>query len=272
MVLGADVGCPWAAATNEGGWWGCRPPAAPRRLRRPPARPPRQSPARTPQGVRAVVFGVPDMGKVCSATHVPSYLEQAGGWAGPVGGAGRAGGAWAGAPALRHAAHHRPLHSQAGALKKAGVDRIICVGSGDPEAVLAWATSLGADGSTGVAALADRDGAFARMLGVEAPAGAPYATHRYAALVEDGILLKLARALVPFLWLLVTRAAGTGRRGRRVRPCGPACTSPTPPPPLPTTFPRPQPDPAQKVEKAPGDCVNTRGEELLACARDFFVA
>jgi hypothetical protein len=113
----------------------------------------------------------------------------------------------------------RPLlsHRQAAALRKSGVDSVICVAHGDPVEVFSWAASAGADGSAGVSALADRDGSFARMLGVEAPPGAPYATHRYAALVEDGILLKL------------------------------------------------------KVDDTPGECVKTRGEELLDCARSFFV-
>jgi hypothetical protein len=112
---------------------------------------------------------------------------------------------------------HTYTHKQAAALQKAGVDAIVCVAHGDPVEVFSWAAAAGADGSCGVSALADRDGSFARMLGVEAPPGAPYSTHRYAALVEDGILLKL------------------------------------------------------KVDDKPGECVKTRGEELLDCARQFFV-
>ena len=162
------------------------------------------------------------MGDVCTNKHVPSFLEQV--KKEKEKGQGR-GGVRACSPRPRLRTTAPPRHSpsllafffQASALRKAGVDAVICVAHGDPVEVFSWAASAGADGSAGVSALADRDGSFARMLGVEAPPGAPYATHRYAALVEDGILLKL------------------------------------------------------KVDDKPGDCVKTRGEELLDCARSFFV-
>ena len=98
------------------------------------------------------------MGKVCTATHAPAFV--------------------AAAPALR----------------AAGVDDILIVAPGQPAIVEAWATKLGGGASTSssspVGAVADA-GDFARLLGVDAPPGAPTPTHRWSALVEDGILLKL---------------------------------------------------------------------------------
>ena len=80
------------------------------------------------------------------------------------------------------------------ALGDAGVDKVFCVASAaEPVQALAWGASVleKAEASGKIETLADRDGSFARMLGVDAPAGSPVPTHRYACLVEDGILLKL---------------------------------------------------------------------------------
>jgi len=136
-----------------------------------------------PQGKRCVVFGVPNMGSVCANAHVPSYVEAA------------------------------------SALGDAGVDKVFCVASAaEPVQALAWGASVleKANASGKIETLADRDGSFARMLGVDAPKGSPVPTHRYACLVEDGILLKL------------------------------------------------------KVEADPAKCDNTRGDVMLACAKEFF--
>lgn len=123
-----------------------------------PATPPRRShllsPALSLQGNRIAVVGVPDMGAVCTKTHVPGYL--------------------AALPAL----------------KSAGVDRVLVVAPGDPTIVQAWAAKLGVSADDASAAAAD-SGDFARLLGVDAPSGSRVPTHRYSALVEDGILLRL---------------------------------------------------------------------------------
>lgn len=112
------------------------------------------------------------MGSVCADAHVPSYVETA-----------------------------RDLGD-------AGVDAVYCVASAPAQPVdaLAWGASVlekakakvgkGGKAAAGsekckIETLADRDGSFARMLGVDAPVSSPVPTHRYAALVEDGILLKL---------------------------------------------------------------------------------
>lgn len=108
------------------------------------------------QGLRTAICGVPDMGKVCTEKHAPGFV--------------------AAAPALA----------------AAGVDRVLVVAPGDPVTVHAWAASvLGKGGPTPVTAMADKAGDFARLLGVDAPAGSPTPTHRWSALVEDGILLRL---------------------------------------------------------------------------------
>lgn len=79
----------------------------------------RPSPAALPcfprspaQGQRAVVFGVPDCGKVCSEQHVPSFLQRG------------------------------------DELRRLGVNKILCVAVGDAAAADAWAQKVGiADGS-----------------------------------------------------------------------------------------------------------------------------
>ncbi len=62
------------------------------------------------QGVRAVVFGVPDMGKVCAEQHVPSYLRNT------------------------------------AELGSAGVDKVVCLAVASPAAVQEWAAKVGIDG------------------------------------------------------------------------------------------------------------------------------
>ncbi len=106
---------------------------------------------------------MPDCGKVCSEVHVPSFLS-----------------AW-------------------DELRQHGVSRLLCVAVGDAAAADAWARSLGdgvADGSK-VQVAADVNGAFTRFLGLEQggvdAAGARCL--RYAAVVDDGILLKVVSLL-----------------------------------------------------------------------------
>lgn len=95
-------------------------------------------------------------------------------------------------------AKHAPAYVQAApALGRAGVDAVLIVAPGDAPTVEAWAAKIGASppssassSTPAVGAVADA-GDFARLLGVDAPPGAPTPTHRWSALVEDGILLKL---------------------------------------------------------------------------------
>ena len=61
--------------------------------------------------------------------------------------------------------------------------------SRSPRASEPWPSSASSS-TPAVGAVADA-GDFARLLGVDAPPGAPTPTHRWSALVEDGILLKL---------------------------------------------------------------------------------
>ena len=96
-----------------------------------------------PQGSRTAVVGVPDMGAVCTKTHVPGYIASL------------------------------------AALRAAGVDRVLVVAPGDPTTVQAWAAKLGVSDDAGAGAAAD-SGDFARLLGVDAPqppAPAPQAAH-----------------------------------------------------------------------------------------------
>jgi peroxiredoxin len=103
-----------------------------------------------------VLFGVPDCGKVCSEQHVPGYLK----------------------------------HSDA--LRKLGVSQVLCVAVGDAEAAQAWGAKVGADGGR-VTVAADTKGALTRLLGLDLgePDAAGPRSLRYAAVIEDGILLRL---------------------------------------------------------------------------------
>lgn len=135
---------------------------------------------RAAQGHKAVLFGVPDCGKVCSEAHVPSFLR-----------------AW-------------------DELRRHGITRILCVAVGDPAAADAWAQRLGAgvaDGSK-VTVAADANGAFTRFLGMEQGAvdAAGPRSLRYAAVVDDGTLLKVVRRVA------AVRGAGDGLRAH-----GPCC-------------------------------------------------
>jgi peroxiredoxin len=68
------------------------------------------------QGLKVVLFGVPDMGKVCAEKHVPSYLQHM------------------------------------DQLRAAGVDKVVCLAVAKPEAIQAWGAKVGIDGNKVVAA------------------------------------------------------------------------------------------------------------------------
>lgn len=108
------------------------------------------------KGKKAVIFGVPDCGKVCSEQHLPGFVRE-----------------WE-------------------ALRAQGVTQILCVTVSEPVDAQKWATKLQVDPSK-VTVAADANSALTRFLGVErgSPGSAGPRSMRYAALVEDGILLKL---------------------------------------------------------------------------------
>lgn len=98
--------------------------------------------------------------------------------------------------------HLPEYQAKAEALRKLGVGQIIVVLQKPDDVVAKWADSLGIGGgrekatsNCGIRAVADSSGSFTRLLGVEfipRPEGAGEPCHhRYTALVEDGILLKL---------------------------------------------------------------------------------
>ena len=106
---------------------------------------------------KIAVFGVPGAyTPVCSAAHLPGYVEQA------------------------------------ASLKAKGFDAIACVSVNDPFVMDAWGKSHGADGR--VMMLADTDGAFTRAIGlvVSLPAfGLGDRSERYSMVVEDGVVKTL---------------------------------------------------------------------------------
>ena len=78
---------------------------------------------------------------------------------------------------------------------------MVCVTVAEPQVVADWAASNGFGPGTGcpgmeLQVLADKTGGFVRMLGVEAPAEKVAAGHppclRYAGVVDDGVLLRIA--------------------------------------------------------------------------------
>lgn len=111
------------------------------------------------QGQKTVIFGVPDCGKVCSEQHLPGYLKEF------------------------------------DSLRKLGISQVLCIAVESPEAADAWAKKVGADGDK-VTVAADTNASLTRMLGVELgePNRAGPKSLRYAAILEDGILLKLVSA------------------------------------------------------------------------------
>lgn len=108
------------------------------------------------RGKLVVMLGVPDMGKVCAECHVPNYVDYA------------------------------------QQLRDVGVDDIICVAVAPAEKAEAWGKKIDLKDSK-IRMLGDTNGGFARLLGVDLNLPEDKGPHsqRYAALVEDGILLKL---------------------------------------------------------------------------------
>lgn len=111
------------------------------------------------KGELVAMFGVPDMGKVCTEKHLPDFLNNV------------------------------------EKLRKCGVDKIACAAVTSPAKLEEWAKKAGNDKGQ-IALIADEDGAMTRMLGLDLPAtgktdaGGPR-SQRYLALVDGGILLKL---------------------------------------------------------------------------------
>ncbi|GJM03778.1 MAG: peroxiredoxin [Rhodomicrobium sp.] len=97
-----------------------------------------------------------------------------------------------------HLNHAPGFISNAEAIKAKGVDEIACVAVNDVFVLDAWAKELGADGK--VTMLSDGNGDFAKALGLDLDAsglGLGLRSHRYAMLVDDGIVKVLNVEDVP---------------------------------------------------------------------------
>ena len=109
-------------------------------------------------GGRVVLFAVPGaFTPVCSAKHLPGFVEKA------------------------------------GAIKAKGVDRIVCVSVNDAFVMDAWGKQAGVGDD--VLMVADGNGDFARALGLDfdgSGIGFGIRSQRYAVVVEDGVVVKLA--------------------------------------------------------------------------------
>ncbi|CAL8468442.1 g7982 [Coccomyxa elongata] len=106
------------------------------------------------KGHVSAIFGLPDLGSVCG-NQVASFMESA------------------------------------DALKAAGVKKILCVSVNKPSVVDRWLKERGAENI--VQGVADDTGAFTRMLGVNVndPERPQLRCQRFAAIVDDGILVKM---------------------------------------------------------------------------------
>lgn len=74
-------------------------------------------------------------------------------------------------------------------LKAKGIDEIFCVAVNDPFVVSAWASALGVGDK--ITMLSDGNGTFTKALGLELDGsgfGLGIRSHRYAMLVEDGVV------------------------------------------------------------------------------------
>lgn len=163
-----------------------------------------------------MLFGVPDCGKVCSEQHVPSYLARL------------------------------------GELRQLGVSKILCVAVGDEAAAKAWAAQQElADGSK-IQVVSDPNATFTRFMGMElaAPDAAGPRSQRYAAVVDDGVLLKVVSAGgVAF--------AITGAHRMLVR-CNAMRRASRSPPPLPPST------RLQCVDKSPGEAKASTADSIIS--------
>ncbi|KAF8065441.1 hypothetical protein HT031_003042 [Scenedesmus sp. PABB004] len=108
---------------------------------------------------KTLLVGFPG-GKICTEQHVPGYAQSA------------------------------------AELKAAGVDKVVCVTVAQPDGVQRWAAQHGFDKPAHLQVLADPKSSFVRLLGLElGPDGPP--CQRFAAVVDNGILLRLSRLRHP---------------------------------------------------------------------------
>ena len=107
------------------------------------------------RGRKVVIFALPGaFTRTCSSAHLPSFMRAA------------------------------------GALRKKGVDEIICIAVNDAFVLDAWGEATGAK-AAGISFLGDAEGQLTRALGMayDAPErGLIGRSNRYAALVEDGVV------------------------------------------------------------------------------------
>ena len=109
------------------------------------------------EGRKVAVFGLPGAyTPVCSAQHLPGYVEQAAN------------------------------------LREAGFAEIACISVNDPFVMDTWAKEHGATGK--VTMLCDVDGSFTRAIGLVADLakyGLPGRSERYSMVVDGGVVKKL---------------------------------------------------------------------------------
>lgn len=112
------------------------------------------------KGKRIIIFAVPGaFTPTCDSSHLPSFIRTG------------------------------------KRFEEKGIDLIVCVSVNDPHVMKRWGKESGAD-AAGILMLSDADASYTKAVGMEfsAPQAGFYdRSHRYAMLVEDGVVVKLAR-------------------------------------------------------------------------------
>lgn len=104
------------------------------------------------------MIGLPDCGKVCKEKHLPGFVDR-----------------------IRE-------------IRDAGFESVLIASVTTPEKLAKFMDEEGAKRAD-IKGLADQDGAFTRMLGLEMnePGSKPPYSQRYLCFVQDGILVKIVR-------------------------------------------------------------------------------
>jgi hypothetical protein len=143
------------------------------------------------QGVNSIVVGLPDCGEVCKNKHLPGFVKRA------------------------------------SDLKKAGFSQVLVASVTTPEKLK---TFLQECGGVGIGALADVNGSFTRMLGLEInnPGTTPPYSQRYVGFVQDGALVRLARSAFLISSVMCRAVAKRGKSCRHRLQFWNACASHNP--------------------------------------------
>ena len=111
------------------------------------------------QGRNTIVIGLPDCGKVCKEKHLPGFVDR-----------------------IQE-------------IRDAGFESVVIASVTTPDKLAKFIAEEGAK-KADIKGLADQDGSFTRMMGLELnePGSKPPYSQRYICFVQDGMLVKIVRA------------------------------------------------------------------------------